>query len=169
MAARAMSRQVDFVNRIAVFNFGRPARPEMLNRVVAGGLLLPVASLCAALAGLNLLLDIWLGNFYSWFLPGASYETYSRLDDHRLLYALGVVLVGTTGLARWFNPSRRAVGDRALSTLMGVAILVVTVPTAMETYPVLSCLTGTLWLLDLFWIGRTGNPYPWTFDRRRQR
>ena len=164
-----MSRQADFVNRIAVFNFGRPARPEMLNRVVAGGLLLPIASLCAALAGLNLLLNIWLGNFYSWFLPGASYETYSRLSNHGLMYALGIVLVGTIGLARWRSPSRRAVGDRTLSTLMGAGILAVIVPTAMETYTVLSCLTGTLWLLDLFWIGRTGNPYPWTFDRRRQR
>lgn len=154
-----MVDQVQFVDNLARVKLGRPARVVTLNRVAAGGLLLPVACGYAALVASTLVLSLVRGEYmyYYWHLAFLPSEVGRLVVTHPRLYV--GALVGTTawGGSRW--RAARPTTSRSGSTVVGLLLLVAAVPGWNEAGPYVYGGVAGLWLLETVWAGRSGESY----------
>lgn len=141
---RLLNLEVDVVDRIARFRYGRPASPGVLYRVVAGGLFLPAVSLYAVFASV-----CGLSTNDVLFLP---FRVPAALDHalsyHRTMFLILLLGFGLAGIVRWWHVKPQAVHSRAAAGLHGFSILVVSSPRILNS-AIQALVTVAVWgLID---------------------
>ena len=167
-------KQARVANELARVYFKTDLNPGTFQRITDSGILLPIASTWAFVAGLILACpivagwDFWFG-FYFDLLVTDQGAVILYLYSNTGKYALVLLFSALLGWSKWFSAQPTSHNTHLSSTVLALGILLLVLPTYIETLSYLVSFAGAVFVANIASVLILGRPLRLSLPARRRR